>query len=228
MSETNKDTFWALVAEAKEECGTDMDGEVQWLKDRLVTLGPQQAQDFHNIMCGYMELANQYGLWSAASILCDGCSDDGFTDFRAWLIAQGKEVYLSALQDPDSLAEVSPYGGCQFECFAYVGVYAVGSMTGKNAFDAMALPEYGKMVEELREDISYGEGIGYPYEWNEVGQAFPRLCAKYLTQDEIQFHLKLHKTMWASDHPDIQKARAGGPPLGETSQINMDIGGMNL
>ncbi|EKC76209.1 hypothetical protein LEA_04821 [human gut metagenome] len=37
-----------------------------------------------------------------------GCSDDGFIDFRAWLIAQGKEVYMNALRDPDTLADIEP------------------------------------------------------------------------------------------------------------------------
>jgi hypothetical protein len=33
-----------------------------------------------------------------------GCSDDGFEDFRGWLIAQARQVYQASLQDPDSLA----------------------------------------------------------------------------------------------------------------------------
>ena len=35
----------------------------------------------------------------------NGCSDDSFLDFRAWLIAQGKETYLEALRDPDTLSQ---------------------------------------------------------------------------------------------------------------------------
>ena len=62
-----------------------------------------------------------YGLWTAASLMCDGCSDDGFTDFRAWLIAQGKDAYMSALADPDSLAELEVYDGCRFEELTYAG-----------------------------------------------------------------------------------------------------------
>lgn len=222
MNEMSKDAFWALIAEAKKECGSAMDGEVQWLEDRLTALGPQQAQDFHNFMHGYEELADQYGLWSAASILCGGCSDDGFIDFRAWLIAQGKEVYLAALRDPDTLAEVKPYGGCQFERLTYVGACALGAMTGENAYDRMALPEYRKLVDELRKDITYGKGIGYPYEWGEVELVFPRLCAKYLSHDDIQFHLKFHETMWAADHPEIQKVREGGTPPKEEAVASIN------
>ena len=109
-------TFWDLISGAKKEHGQDMDASIQWLTNHLTALGPQYAQDFHDILHGYQELANQYGLWSAARLMCEnGCSDDGFIDFRAWLIAQGKEVYFAALADPDSLADVEAYGGCQFE-----------------------------------------------------------------------------------------------------------------
>jgi len=38
--------------------------------------------------------------------MMNGCSDDSFDYFRGWLIAQGKDVYLAALHDPDSLADV--------------------------------------------------------------------------------------------------------------------------
>ena len=79
------------------------------LQDRLMSMGPEQAQAFHDILHIYEELADQYGLWDAASIMMEWCSDDGFIDFRAWLIAQGREVYLAALKDPDSLADVEPY-----------------------------------------------------------------------------------------------------------------------
>jgi hypothetical protein len=32
-----------------------------------------------------------------------GCSDDSFDYFRAWLIAQGKDVFESAIRDPETL-----------------------------------------------------------------------------------------------------------------------------
>ena len=70
------------------------------LQDRLMSMEPEQTQAFHDILHIYEELADQYGLWDAASIMVEWCSDDGFIDFRAWLIAQGREVYLAALKDP--------------------------------------------------------------------------------------------------------------------------------
>jgi hypothetical protein len=37
------------------------------------------------------------------ALINGGMSDDGFTDFRYWLISRGRDVYERALADPDSL-----------------------------------------------------------------------------------------------------------------------------
>ena len=148
-TEINKDTFWGLIREAKDACGQDMSAMMEYLKERLVSMGTEQAQNFHDITQAYEDLACKYGLWDAAEIIKEyGCSDDGFIDFRAWLIAQGKEVYLAALADPDSLAEVEPYGDCSFEQMSYVGEYAYRQLTGKSTY------LNGWSISEIAKDLS--------------------------------------------------------------------------
>lgn len=94
ITEINKDSFWKLIRSAKETCGQDMDAMMDFLKDRLVSMGPEQAQNFHDILHAYEDLADKFGLWDAAGVMKEyGCSDDGFIDFRAWLIAQGRDTY---------------------------------------------------------------------------------------------------------------------------------------
>ena len=205
----SKDDFWNLIAEAKKECGQDMDASTQWLTDRLTALGPQQAQDFHDIRRGYQQLADQYGLWSAALIMCSNCLDDEFINFRAWLIAQGREVYLAALENPDSLADIESYGGCQFEGLTHVGSKVLESLTGHDAYCADPFA-YDALVAELKQDIVYGEGIGYPYKWDEIAGAFPRLCGKYLTQEGWSSLLK-RESVGDFNDKEIRAARAAGP-----------------
>lgn len=225
MKKMDPDAFWDLIAEAKRECGQDMDASVRWLTERLTALGPRQAQDFHDILHGYKHLAYKYGLWTAATLMCEhGCSDDGFIDFRAWLIAQGKEVYLAALADPDSLADVEPYGGCQFESFSYVASKVLNTLTGRGAY--VALADFDALVLELAKGIQYGEGIGYPYEWDELEQYFPRLCEKYLEPGTVEFMLDHGEPIWFLDNEDIKEARAAGPPRQSASQFNIRMEGM--
>lgn len=211
ITEINKDTFWELIAQAKALCGQDQDAYAQWLADRLTALGPEQTLHFDNIIHGYRDLANQYGLWSAASVLCGGCSDDGFMDFRGWLIAQGKDVYMAALKDPDSLADIPAYGGCCFESLCYVGGYAYEKLTGHGSYTAFDHDAYQALVEELRKDIVYGEGIDYPYTWSETAAYLPELCAKHMTPEELAWRIKYHNDTWNMFNPAIKKARATAP-----------------
>ena len=145
-------------------------------------------------------------------------------DFRAWLIAQGREVYLAALADPDSLADVEPYGGCQFESFSYVASKVLNTLTGRGAY--VALADFDALVLELAKGIQYGEGIGYPYEWDELEQHFPRLCEKYLKPGTVEFMLDHGETIWFPDNKDIKEARAAGPPRQSASQFNIRMEGM--
>ena len=227
MRKMDRDAFWDLIAEAKRECGQDMDASLQWLTERLTTLGPQQAQDFHDILHGYKHLSYKYGLWTAATLMCgNGCSDDGFMDFRAWLIAQGKEVYLAALADPDSLADVEPYGGCQFESFSYVASEVLNTLTGGDAYDSMDPDGFDALILELAKGIQYGEGIDYPYEWDELERYLPRLCEKYLEPGTVEFMLDQGETIWFLDNEDIKAARENGPPQQNASQFNIRMEGM--
>ena len=43
ITEINKDSFWKLIRSAKETCGQDMDAMMDFLKDRLVSMGPEQT-----------------------------------------------------------------------------------------------------------------------------------------------------------------------------------------
>ena len=49
ITEINKDTFWGLIRETKDACGQDMSAMVEYLKGRLVSIGAEQAQNFHDI-----------------------------------------------------------------------------------------------------------------------------------------------------------------------------------
>ena len=113
ITEVNKDTFWTLIAQAKEHTS----GPSEWLMEQLVDMGPEQAKKFDDIANAYIGLAYQYGLWTAASVMeRHSCSDDSFIDFRAWLVGQGRDVYMAALKDPDSLADAPDYQDQRFDC----------------------------------------------------------------------------------------------------------------
>ena len=205
ITEVNKDTFWELIAQAKEHLG----GPSEWLMERLMDLGPEQAKKFDDIASAYTSLAYQYGLWTAASVMeRGGCTDDGFLDFRGWLIAQGREVYMAALADPDSLADAADYQDQRFVCLPHMGNRAYEELTGREVYEDFDPAGYNALKAELKQDIVYGEGIGYPYTWSETAAYLPKLCAKYLTPEELAQRIRQRDDTWNLTNPEIKMVRA--------------------
>ncbi len=205
ITEINKDTFWELIAQAKEHPG----GPSEWLMEQLMDLGSEQAKKFDDIACAYTSLAYQYGLWTAASVMeRGGCTDDGFIDFRGWLIAQGREVYMAALKDPDSLADAPDYQDQRFACLPHMGDRAYEELTGREIYEEFDPARYDTLKAELKKDIVYGDGIGYPYGWWDVPAYVPRLCAKYLMPGELTRLAEGRVDTWNRTSPEIRAARA--------------------
>ena len=115
--------FWSLIdAVNKEVSPEDTDGILKATQEKLLQLPLREILDYHNLLTLYMDLADIPDLDAAATIINDGISDDGFTDFRAWLVSRGRDVYAKALKDADSLAKlnVKP-AATEFELYGYIG-----------------------------------------------------------------------------------------------------------
>lgn len=174
-------------------------------------LGPEQAKKFDTMARVYMDLAYQYGLWTAASVMGRyGCSDDGFIDFRTWLVAQGKAVYMAALKDPDSLADAPNYQDQRFDSLPHMGDHAYEELTGREAFQDFDPDQYQALKAELEKEIVYGDGINYPYDQADIPAYVPRLCAKYLTPEEIKELAQSRYSTWNPTDPEIQSLRQNG------------------
>jgi Protein of unknown function (DUF4240) len=64
------------------------------------------ARRFQQIRRQMDERAYTWDIWGAAFVIVDGCSDDCFRDFRAYLISLGSRAFAAALRYPDSLAPI--------------------------------------------------------------------------------------------------------------------------
>lgn len=98
--------FWRLISETRSAADNDTGRQSGLLEERLRRLSPQAIVDFQRIRHRLDERAYTWDLWGAAYVIEDGCSDDCFRDFRAYLISLGKGPYTAALRDPDSIAPV--------------------------------------------------------------------------------------------------------------------------
>jgi Protein of unknown function (DUF4240) len=93
--------------ETRSAAGNDTGRQSELLKDRLTHLSPQAIIAFARTRHRLDQRAYTWKMWGAAATIEDGCSDDCFRDFRAYVISLGRGPYERALRDPDSLASVA-------------------------------------------------------------------------------------------------------------------------
>jgi len=99
-------SFWRLIAETRDAAGGDTGRQSGLLEERLRQLPAPQIAAFGRLWNHFDRQAYTWDIWGAAYVIDDGCSDDCFRDFRAYLISLGREPYEAALRDPDAIAPV--------------------------------------------------------------------------------------------------------------------------
>lgn len=167
--------FWRIVMLSRSgfrptQPDGNMERQLEELRALLLALPSEEIVEFRNCLLAQMDAAFHWDLWGAAYLIAGGCSDDGFMDFRAWLISQGRSVFEAALAEAESLADVADAPGVEdvfFEEFPYVPARAYKESTGQE------IPPY----RGSRSPAPAGE------KWEEDGDSlerrFPRLWRKY-------------------------------------------------
>ncbi|MFI0404817.1 DUF4240 domain-containing protein [Actinomadura sp. 3N508] len=102
------DHFWDLIE--RVDANDRVDGSMAGvLAVELARLPVPQIAQFHRSVMVSARRALTWDLWEAADIIHRApCSQDTFCYFRLWLISQGREVFESAIGNPDSLADHPP------------------------------------------------------------------------------------------------------------------------
>ena len=98
------EAFWELIEQARSTAHDD-EQLVERVATALLALPTEEILDFEQQLSQAKQQAYRWEVWGAAYLINGGCSDDAFQDFRAWLVAQGRDTFTRAVADPDSLAE---------------------------------------------------------------------------------------------------------------------------
>ena len=144
----NKEQFWRIVDDVRSSADHRDQGAILFaLQEQLRKLPSAEIMEWQEIFQFYDDAAYRDELWAASGAMGAHCSDDGFMDFRSWLISQGRDVYMAALRDPESLAEVDTEGqSLNFEEYAYVAPKAYAQ---RRAYEA------GPLADVIREYINW-------------------------------------------------------------------------
>ena len=190
----NKEQFWRIVDDVRSSADPrDQEAILFALQEQLRKLPSAEIMEWQEIFQFYDDAAYRDELWAASGAMGAHCTDDGFMDFRSWLISQGRDVYMAALRDPESLAEVDTEGqSLNFEQYAYVAPKAYAQ---RRAYEA------GPLADVIREYINWASQYerqvldhlmeASPHEKDlsaDVANAFLRGCLerKYNLYDDAQ------------------------------------------
>ncbi len=128
-----KSEFWKLIDESRHEAGGDPKAHLAAFKSALNDLEPNELVSFGHWFDDYYASADSWAIWDAAYVIGGGCSDDGFMDFKGWLISRGEKVFEAAVANPESLAKVVSVGAsCRAEGFYGAAQSLWAKKTGKN------------------------------------------------------------------------------------------------
>jgi len=137
-----RDEFWDIIEEARQSVGktSEIPG---WLENRLSLLPEAEIVNFGSHFIACRDRAYDARLWLAAVVVLGGCGDDSFDYFRGWLIAQGRKTFETALDDPDSLAQLNDFDGDpRLEEMFYVDSGAYCKRVGRDRYDSEARQQY--------------------------------------------------------------------------------------
>ncbi|GAB3591402.1 DUF4240 domain-containing protein [Angustibacter peucedani] len=124
------DQFWAVVDQTRGDDG-DVEAHADRLLARLQRLPLDEVADFVRLYQQHAQSLFTWDLWGAGYVVEGGLSDDGFTDFRAWVVSQGRAAYDAVRADPEALVDLVPDDGVgDPEAFGYVGAAALEALGG--------------------------------------------------------------------------------------------------
>ena len=167
----DEDRFWGIIESARSE-NELMDGDAQDLVDQLQQeleeLEDNDIAEFQQqMLVQYCRAFNYLVIGATYVIVGDECDEDDLHGFRGWLIAQGKETFEQAIENPEFLADEP----ITRDMVYLPDIVSIGSTVYEQSTGDLppADPEFEMPSEPLGEEI--------PYE--ELPKSLPELCAEW-------------------------------------------------
>ncbi len=178
----NKDMFWDIISEARTDTKSD-DLFLEKIEKSLSRLSNKQLKKYSSIFDEYVTSAYMPGIGYAGMVMSNSIlTQDVFTYFLAWLVSQGKDVYLNALANPDSLASLDKQENYELELFFNIAESIYFKRNGEIFFNAgMEENERADIIKEIK----YDSEIHILKSKYEIQDYIPCLCKKFYPDEDI-------------------------------------------
>lgn len=172
----NESSFWHLI-EISKNLRKNFSDQIDFLTKSLAKLPEQEIIDFEFRFREALVFSSSYEIMAASKIIIGYVSDDSFLYFRCRLIAEGKDFFYNANNNPDCIAENDiqdlEYEG---EEMLYISdnafVLKFGEDTNKD------LPR--DAANEYIDYNNWNDIKGEDWDENELPLKYPKLWSKYL------------------------------------------------
>jgi hypothetical protein len=158
-----KEKYWQLMDHFREKSENDLNFFHALGHEVISELEQRERIEFYLYTGRYMEKINECVWLDMACKAINGyVSDDTSLYFNLWVMAQGKEVLLNALKDPDSLSELEyiPFMGLP-GLDKYINMEILDGEDEESFFESEMLGELSPdILEELNRE-TYGEGAQF-------------------------------------------------------------------
>jgi len=128
----NENHFWKIVDATLPAAG-DRERQEDLLWQQLIVLPPKDVAAFASWFDRQIDRSDCDNVEVAFALISGVGADDGYHDFRCWLVSRGRVAYMAALNDPDSLSTVvTPEEDTHFADFSYVALGVYEHLTGED------------------------------------------------------------------------------------------------
>ena len=166
--------FWKCIDQASSS--GDFDNH---LKKNLCDLGFDEIISFKNILLQKLVEAYIFPLLAANFVISSYVSDDGFKEFRAWLVSKGQQVFQNAINNPETIAdwldenEVDDIRGAEF---LYIADEAYTELGGNE----------DNFYKKVQFPLEPNMNMAWPENKKEFQLQYPKLVAKFWNQQRIE------------------------------------------
>ena len=94
--------FWAILEATHDDAGSPQE-QKKLIKGHLSSFKIEALANFISLYKKFVYKLYNSNTWAAAFATLNGCSTKELEAFIGWIISQGEQVYLKAIDNPDSI-----------------------------------------------------------------------------------------------------------------------------
>jgi hypothetical protein len=102
----DKRVFWVIIEATLEESCNDAEIQEELIKKHLLNFKLNDIYDFQQICLDLLNGICTMPIHAAAFVVHNSLTADSFKAFGGWLISQGEQAYMNAVDDADSIYDL--------------------------------------------------------------------------------------------------------------------------